>query len=86
MPFFYQTGEKIAEGDLVVYAGNTAEVEFVADPTDSPEDWYVKQFGGGIMIREPKVFGSVFLHGTEIGNDEDLVFVSRKSGSKRNSG
>ena|SRR5438445_6986052 len=59
MPFAYQTGEEIAEGDLVVYDGNPAQIELVADPTSSPEDWYVKQFGGAIMILEPKVFGGV---------------------------
>ena len=67
MPFAYQTGAEIAEDDLVVYDGNPAQIERVADPTSSPKDWDVKQFGGAIMILEPKVSG-VFVHGTDIGN------------------
>ena len=81
MPFAYQTGAEIAEGDLVVYDGNPAQIERVADPTSSPKDWDVKQFGGGIRILEPKVFGRVFVPGTDIGN-QDLVFVSRQPDSK----
>jgi len=51
--------------------------EFVADPlTGDPEvDWFVSEYGGGVMIIVPKVFGNVLLHNTE--EDEDLVFVSR---------
>jgi hypothetical protein len=83
MPFVYQSGEKIAKGDRVVYDGIPAEIEFVVDPSNSPEDWYVKQFGGGLMIAESKVFGRLFLSESEV--DDRLVFVSRLPESETNS-
>jgi hypothetical protein len=77
MTFTYQTGEEVKKGDRVLYHGEPAEVEFVADPVlSNPEtSWYVKEFGGGVMVVEPKVFGRAFLPRTD--EAEDLVFVSR---------
>ena len=79
MPFNYVTGEEIGKGGRVIYPGVAAKIEFVADNAtkDSETDWYVKEYGGGVMILElePKVFGSVFLSETQ--HDEDLEFVSR---------
>lgn len=79
MPFNYVTGEEIRKGDRVIYAGVAAKIELVADEAtkDSETDWYIKEYGGGVMILElePKVFGRVFL--TETQHDEDLEFVSR---------
>ena len=37
----------------------------------------MRQYGGGVMVLEPKFFKRVFLTDTE--NDEDLVLVSRGS-------
>lgn len=76
MAFVYESGEEIRSGDQVVYDGQSAEVEFVSDPDCSPGDWYVKEFGGGIMILEPEVFGRVFLARSDI--DGRLIFVSRR--------
>jgi hypothetical protein len=53
----------------------TPDVEFVADPSDDPGNWSVKERGGGAMILEPKVFGRLFMSDTA--NYEDLEFVSR---------
>ena len=43
--------------------------------------WYVTEFGGGVMILEPKHFGRVFLDAAELveheSNWEDLEFISR---------
>jgi len=77
MPFSYQTGEEIKKGDRVLYHGEPGEIEFVAAPVLSgPEtDWYVTEYGGGVMVIEPKVFGRAFLPRTD--DAEDLVFVSR---------
>ena len=79
MPFNYISGEEIKKGDRVTYAGEPSEIEFVADPLikDSETDWYVQEYGGGVMIVElkPKGFGRVFVTETQI--DEDLEFVSR---------
>ncbi|HTS13414.1 MAG TPA: hypothetical protein VMH00_14955 [Candidatus Limnocylindrales bacterium] len=81
MPLSYRTGEEIRKGDRITYHGEEGEIELVADPgledTSSDEHWYVREYGGGILIREPKAFGRVFLRTTDIGEDEDLVFVSR---------
>ena len=53
------------------------EVELVLDGETNPEDWPVYEYGRGIMIVEPKVFGRLFLPEQDISNYEDLVFVSR---------
>jgi hypothetical protein len=60
----------------VLLHGEPGEVEFVVDGLvgDPEMDWYVED-GPGVMIREPKFFGSVFLRNSE--NMEDLVLVSR---------
>ncbi len=41
-----------------------------------PNDWYVKEHGGGVMIAEPKVFGRLFIN-APASDYEDLEFVSR---------
>ena len=61
MPFFYRSGEQIRRCDRVRLHGEPGEIEFVADPLDDPNDWLVKQYGGGVMIVEPKVFGTLFV-------------------------
>ena len=77
MPLFYQSGEQIQSGDRVRLNGEFGEVEFVADPAEDPEGWFVKEHGSGVMIVEPKVFGRVFIQVP--GSDyEDLEFVSRR--------
>jgi len=76
MPFFYQSGEQIKAGDHVLLHGEPGEVEFVADPAVDPNDWYVKEHGGGVMIAEPKVFGGLFIN-APVSDYEDLEFVSR---------
>jgi len=77
--FHYTSGEELRKGDRVIYADALSEIEFVADPLskDAETDWYVQEYGGGVMIveLEPKGFGHAFL--TEAQHDEDLEFVSR---------
>jgi hypothetical protein len=81
MPFTYQTGEEIKKGDRVTFHGDPGEIEFISDPSvDDPQDWYIKEFGGGVMVIEPdtgppKRFGRVFI--TDTADAEDLVLVSR---------
>ena len=67
------------KGDRVLYHDEPGVIEFVADPlvTDIETAWYVQEFGGGVMIAEPKVFGHVFV--SDVVNDEDLIFVARCS-------
>jgi hypothetical protein len=79
LPFVYQTGQEIRKGDRVIFHGEPGEIEFVADPdvSDPEIDWYVQEYGGGVMILEPKHFGRCFL--TETGTAEDLEFVSRSA-------
>ncbi len=78
MPFFYQSGERIKPGDKVLLHGEPGEVESVSDPAEGTHDWYVEKFGGGVMIAEPKVFGSLFID-APVSQYEDLEFVSRAS-------
>jgi hypothetical protein len=77
MPFKYMAGEDVRKGDHVRFHGELGRVEFVAESSvDDPETaWYVKEFGGGVMILEPKVSGRAFLHETD--TDEDLILISR---------
>ena len=64
LPLKYRSGEDIRKGGRVRFHGKDAEIEFVAcdatDP-DSALDWYIKEYGGGVMIREPIAFGSAFI-------------------------
>jgi len=78
MPFFYRSGEQIRPGDRVRLHGETGEIEFVADPVDDPNDWYVEKFGGGVMVVEPKVFGRLFID-APVSHYDSLEFVSRNS-------
>jgi hypothetical protein len=73
--FLYQSGDEIKKGDRVLYHDEPAEIEFVADSVtgDAGLDWYVKEYGGGVMIRVS--FGPAFL--TDPHRDCDLEFVSR---------
>ena len=75
MGFTYQSGEEIRPGDRVLLHGEPGEVEFVADPLSDPDNWYVTEHGGGVMVTEPKCFGSVFFSAPE--SNEDLEFVAR---------
>ena len=78
MPFNYYSGEEIKKGDRVLYHDEPGEIELLADPLvrDVETDWYVEDYGGGVMIAEPKVFGHVFISDTA--NEEDLIFVARR--------
>ena len=57
--------------------GEPGEIELVADPAESPDNWLVKEQGGGIMVLELKVFGRLFI--SEPQTDEHLTFVSRQT-------
>jgi hypothetical protein len=39
--------------------------------------WYVSEYGGGVMILDPVAFGRCFIRSDEIGDYEDLEFVAR---------
>jgi hypothetical protein len=74
----YQSGEEIENGDRVLFHGEGAEVEFVAcDPGDPTTDWFLQEFGGGVMIADPKVSGRTFIPAGRLDEYEDLEFVSR---------
>jgi hypothetical protein len=74
----YQSGEEIKQGDHVLFHGNPAEVELVAcDPNDPEAAWYIKEFGGGVLILDPTVSGRTFIPKADLGEYEDLEFVSR---------
>jgi hypothetical protein len=76
MPFFYQSGEQARQGDRVRLHGEPGEIEFVADPVEHPGNWLIAEFGRGVMIVEPKVFGRVFIN-DPLSAYEDLEFVAR---------
>jgi len=79
MTIQYQSGEEIKKGDHVLFHGEPAEIEFVVNEHtgDAALDWYMQEFGGGVMIREPKNFGVAFIRAESLLNTEDLEFLSR---------
>lgn len=79
MPFFYMTREPILAGDRVLLDGYPGEIETIADPLEDPSDWFVEQFGGGVLVLEAR-FGRVFLT-PEYAAFEELVFVARRAES-----
>lgn len=80
VPLRYQSGEEIKKGDRVLFHGEPGQIELVADPlvNDPETKWYVQEYGGGVMVAEPKVSGRAFVSDTE--NAEDLIFASRSAG------
>jgi len=76
MPFFYRTGEVVMVGGRVRIHGDSGHVELVADGALDPEDWYVKEFGGGVMVAAPAVFDHLFIQ-APVSDYEDLEFVAR---------
>jgi len=69
----YRSGEEIRRGDRILYHGQPAEIEFVASETGDPgTEWFVKEFGGGVMIS-----GSIFIATEFLADYEDLEFVAR---------
>jgi hypothetical protein len=83
VPFRYQSGEEIKKGDRVLFHGEPGEIELVADPlvNDPETEWFVKEYGGGVMVVEPKVFGPAFLSDTQDAEDLTLVARSAEAGS-----
>ena len=78
MIFKYRSGEEIKNGDCVLFHRQAAKVEFVAsEPGDPKTNWYLQEFGGGVMISELTVSGRTFIPASQIGEYEDLEFVSR---------
>jgi hypothetical protein len=77
IPLVYRSRDEIRRGDRVLLHGELGEVELVLDGDTNPEDWPAREYGRGIMIVEPKVFGRLFLTEKDIAGYEDLLFVSR---------
>lgn len=74
----YRSGEEIRKGDHVLFHGNPAKVELAAcDPIDPEAEWYIKEYGGGVMILDPMVSGRTFISTDQLDDYEDLEFVSR---------
>lgn len=77
---YYRSGEEILRGDRVSFHGHHATIEMVAiKPEDPEQEWYVKKYGGGIMILddEPAVAGRTFIEASQIPDCDDLEFMER---------
>jgi hypothetical protein len=81
----YQSGEEIKTADHVLFHGNPAEIELVASNItgDPATDWYIEEFGGGIMVSDPMASGRTFIPADHIANYEDLEFVSRADSASK---
>jgi hypothetical protein len=76
----YRSGEEVRKGDHVCLHGNPAEIELVStDPGDPEQAWYVKEFGGGVLVSDPLVSGRTFIPQDQLADYEDLEFVSRSA-------
>jgi hypothetical protein len=74
----YRSGEEIRKGDSVLFHRARAVVELVASGPDDPEAaWYMQEFGGGVMIREPRDPNPTFIRAESLDEYEDLEFVAR---------
>jgi hypothetical protein len=74
----YQSCEEIKKGDHVLFHGEPGRIDLVAKELgDTETDWFVQEYGGGVMIVEP-VGGSTFIPADQLPDCEDfLEFVSR---------
>ena len=86
MSLSYKSGEEIRKGDHGLFLGEPGEIEEVADPDarNAEGDWFLKNEGPGILIREPKVFGRIYINSDapDAPDWDDLSFVSRRSPPK----
>ena len=75
----YQSGDRIEEGDLVRFHGQSARIEFVADRMTGnvTADYCFKENGPGVMVIESDPQNRTYVLDTE--NAEDLVLVARKA-------
>jgi len=83
----YRSGQEIKRGDRVLFHGNPAEIEAVAttsfcDPDNAETAWHVREFGGGVLIFDPRASGRTFLDAESISEYEDLEFISRAKAPK----
>jgi hypothetical protein len=77
----YQTGEEIQKGDRILFHREPGRIELVAAELGDPEtDWYMQEYGGGVMILE-EVAGRTFISADQIDECEDLEFVARTDAS-----
>jgi hypothetical protein len=76
---YYRSNVEIRAGDRIKYHGDGGQVEFVVTgPTGDPSiDWFLEDSPGGGVGITATGFGRVFLPVEELGEEEDLEFVSR---------
>ena len=77
MPASYKSGVEIRAGDQVRYRGEPGEIEFIvdADVSDPDSEWFLQEYGVGVMIRRNQALGQVYVTDTE--QDDQLELVSR---------
>ena len=77
-PLCYLSGEEIRKGDRVRFHRQAAVIEFAASDLNDPDHaWFVQQYGGGVMVQDPSVFGLCFVPVDQLKNYEELEFVAR---------
>jgi hypothetical protein len=78
MALTYQSGEEIKKGDRVLYFRHLGVIEFVVTEHtgESNQDWYVDDFGGGVMVIDDAA-GRTFISPDQVAECDELEFKSR---------
>ena len=75
---YYRSDIEIKKGDRVLFHGEPGEIELVAiSQGDEETDWYVEEYGGGVIVIEPKFFGRAFIPADQLDETYQLEFVGR---------
>lgn len=65
----------------MLFHGNPAEIDLVAvDPNDPEHAWHVREFGGGVLVVDPKVSGRTFIPRDQLAEYEDFGICFACSG------
>jgi hypothetical protein len=76
----YRSGEEIRKGDRVLFHGEPARIDFVADTPGNPDtNRFIQEYGGGVMVLD-SVSVHTFIPTNQLPDYEDLEFVSRAGG------
>ena len=73
----YRSGEEIRKDDRVLFHGEPAKIDFVADSQGDPDtNWFIQEYGGGVMVLD-SVSIHTFIPTDQLPDYQQLEFVAR---------